>query len=270
VLNDPWVFRRHPDAPSRHAIPDIPVHFTGLGFDFILLSGSSAIRKVLNSSHYFDWNKVSAPLFAGMFGGPKRVSDALLADDSGVGAKPYPGSNVHPGRRLLRNQVVFFSDAFSRASLDELVPRFVQNLEDWCKESNIASDWVEMPDLFTFVRDVLFVCGVDSFFGKNMLSLSPGLKQDFWEYDGHIPSLATPTPGWMKPAAVKSRDKCLAAVKLWRKQAINDSPNISDDSNWDPAWGLGAIRRRNKLFDATDGLFDDEARAATDLALLWA
>lgn len=69
---------------------------------------------------------------------------------------------------------------------------------------------------------------------------------------------------------MRARDKCLTAVRRWRKQAIIESKDTPDESNWDPAWGMGAIRRRNKLFDATEGLFDDDARVATDLALLWA
>lgn len=39
--------------------------------------------------------------------------------------------------------------------------------------------------------------------------------------------------------------------------------------SWDPVWGLGAIRRRNKLLDATEGLFDGDGRASIDLALIW-
>jgi hypothetical protein len=120
-------------------------------------------------------------MFGDMFGGSETVIRALRDDDSGVGTKPYTGSNVHPGRRLIRNQILFFSDAFSRASLEELVPRFVQNMKDWCAESNsgVGSDWVEQADLYEFVRDILFGCNVDSFFGKNMRKFSPNLDKDF-------------------------------------------------------------------------------------------
>ncbi|KAF2797967.1 cytochrome P450 [Melanomma pulvis-pyrius CBS 109.77] len=262
-------------ALKRYAVSEAPIRFRGIGFNFVLLSGKDIIRKALSTAN-LDWNKISAPLFGGMFGGSEAIVHALQHDNSGIGAKPYPGSNVHPGRRLLRNQILFFSDAFSRGSLDELVPRFVKNLQDWCAESSsvVGSDWVEKPDLYEFVRDILFSCSVDSFFGKNLRQLNPNLDKDFWEYDDNISFLATPMPRWLRPNAIKARDRCHDSMKRWREHAVNESKSLSlqvpEDASWDPVWGLGAIRRRNKLFDATGGLLDKQNRASTDLALLWA
>ena len=214
-------------------------------------------------------------MFGGLFGGSEIVIKALRDDNSGIGAKPYSGSSVHPGRRLLRNQILFFSDAFSRASMDELGPRFVQNLKECCKDSSsgIGSEWIKKPDLYEFVRDVLFSCNVDSFFGRNMRKINPTLDKDFWEYDDNISFLATPKPSWMRPNATKSRDLCHLAMKKWRQQAVKETASrtseIAEDAPWDPAWGLPAIRRRNKLFDDTEGLFDEHNRASTDLSLIW-
>ncbi len=211
-------------------------------------------------------------MLGNMFDGTEEMIEALKQDDSGIGVKPYPGSNVDPGRRLMRNQIIFFSDAFSNKSLNEIVPRFVQSLESWCDQSEmIGESWVEQPDLFAFVREVFFSCGVEAFFGPNMLIVNPNLSQDFLEYDDSIRFLALGLPGWMRPSAVKSRKRVLDAMKLWRRYAEeNTDPTIPDDVAWDPAWGLGAIKRRNKLFDATDGLFNEHGRATTDTALLWA
>tara|TARA_R110002003_G_scaffold155_4_gene13686 strand:- start:2243 stop:2809 length:567 start_codon:yes stop_codon:yes gene_type:complete len=187
-----------------------------------------------------------------------------------VGVKPYPGTQVHPGRRLMRNQVVFFADAFSKSSLDEMVPRFVEAVEEWCKTSGIGDQWVEMPDLYLFVRDILFDCGVVSIFGHQMLDLNPGLCKDFWEYDTNIGFLALGMPSWMKPDAAKSRDRMVAAMKRWRQHAVrNTDPKVPEDATWDASWGLGAIKRRNKLLDATEGLFEEDGRASIDLALIW-
>ncbi|KAF2878580.1 cytochrome P450 [Massariosphaeria phaeospora] len=254
----------------QSAIPGAMVRFHGLGFNFVLLSGADFIRKAL-STHNFDWNKVTAPLFAHMFAGPPHVVDAIARDDSGVGRKPYPGSSVPPGRRLLRNQIVFFADAFSRASIDGMVPRFVSSLQAWCeKNTAIGANWVEMDDLYGFVREMLFACGVESFFGPGMLEVNPGLAAAFWAYDDNMPFLAAGMPGWMKPRAARSRTVCHEAMKRWRAHAVEHTdPKVPEDAAWDSAWGLGAIRRRNKLLDEAEGLFDENARAAMDLALLW-
>ncbi|KAF2832685.1 hypothetical protein CC86DRAFT_92902 [Ophiobolus disseminans] len=74
----------------------------------------------------------------------------------------------------------------------------------------------------------------------------------------------------MKPNARKSRDNCIEAMKLWRQHAVEHmDSSVKDDAAWDPEWGLGAIKRRNKLVDATEGLFEEEGRASIDLALIW-
>ena len=101
-------------------------------------------------------------MFKAIFGAPKKVCDAAPADDSGIGAKPSPGSRVHPGRRLMRNQVLFFADAFSKASMDELVPRFLGNLRQHCSELDSGDGWIEWPDLYDSTHDTIFRCAVGS------------------------------------------------------------------------------------------------------------
>lgn len=210
-------------------------------------------------------------MFGRLFNAPKRICDATAADDSGVGVKPYPGSSVHPGQRLIRNQVLFFNDAFSKKSMDELIPRFLHNLEQRHADFGIGQTWTELPDLYTFLRRFVFRCNIVSFYGNNMLELNPDIEKDFTEYDDNVPFLATGLPRFMNTKAFQSRARCLDAVKRWRKEAIRQSETLQgDDAEWDPAWGLGAIKRRNKLFDATEGLFEEEATAASDLATMWA
>lgn len=183
----------------KYAKPNIPIRFKGIGFNFVLVSGTHLIRKALVSSSHLDWNKLSARMFGQLFGAPKAICDATLADDSGIGAKPYPGSSVHPGRRLIRNQVLFFTDAFSKPSMDELLPRFQSNLEKRCAMLGIGNDWEERSDLYSFLRNVVFPSGVDSFFGENMLGLNPTLEEDFKVFDENVPFLGKGLPSWINP-----------------------------------------------------------------------
>jgi hypothetical protein len=208
-------------------------------------------------------------MFGRLFNAPKRICDATAADDSGVGVKPYPGSSVRPGQRLIRNQVLFFNDAFSKKSMDELVPRFLHNLEQ--RHIDVGKTWTDLPDLHIFLRKFIFRCGISSFYGQSMLDLNPDIEKDFTEFDDNVPFLATGLPRFINARAFQSRDRCLEAVKRWRREAIRQSEDqLGEDTEWDPAWGLGAIKRRNKLFDATEGLFDEDATAASDLATMWA
>lgn len=255
----------------QNVVTESAVRFKGVGFDFVIFSGANLIRKVLSAATNFDWNSISAPLYGSMFAGSDAVVEALRQDDSGIGLKPYPGSNVPEGRRLMRNQIIFFSDVFSRPSLDELVPRFTQNVEEWCKgREDLSSEWIEKPDLLQFVRELMFACSVDALFGKSLRELNPDLDKDFLEYDDHINSLAIPTPDWTKRRAIQCRDRVHAALVKWRRNAVEKSKGTatSEDAAWDENWGLAALRRRGKLYNDT-GLYGDQDRAATDLALLW-
>jgi hypothetical protein len=244
----------------------------GMGFEFIQLAGAQNIRKVLNTS-YLDSEKVNGPLGPRMFRMPEKVCQAHIDDNSGTGAKPHPESNIPPAQRVIRARSLYFADLFSRSSMDEFIGRFIQNLEEWCENSStVSSEWVEMPDLFNFIRDVLFNCAVTAFYGKTMLELNPNLQSDFWEYDNHLRFLAAGFPNWMNPAARSSRDRCFDAMKKWRDNATKAAENlsVSENDSWDPAWGLAATRRRNEYYDNSDGLYTEEARVASDLGFFWA
>ncbi|PSN68401.1 hypothetical protein BS50DRAFT_573308 [Corynespora cassiicola Philippines] len=149
----------------KHIRSDAMVRFKGIGFDFAVPSGPQLIRKVLVSSNHLDWNTFSARMFGQLFGAPNQICHANSVDDSGIAAKPHPGSKVHTGRRLIRNQIIFFNNAFSKKNMDEIVPRFLRNLYLRCSGFAIDIEWVEMDDLFAFVHDLASCCAVESFFG---------------------------------------------------------------------------------------------------------
>lgn len=179
-----------------------------------------------------------------------------------------------PGRRLLRNQILFYNDAFSKASSDELYRRFGEGLESRCNETkDIGYDWIEKPDLYYFLREIMFQANIDAFFGPSMRSLNPEMDKYFGQYEDHAGFLASPKPRWLRPEAERARDRCLAVLMGWRCNAERESENlrVDEDAVWDSTWGSYAIRRRNKLLDGTDGLFDDvRNRASLDLAFVFA
>ncbi|PVH94040.1 cytochrome P450, partial [Periconia macrospinosa] len=251
---------------------DAVVRVKGIGFDFAIPSGPYLIRKALVSSNHLDWNITVSAMLGKLFGGSKRLCDAIKVDNSGISPNPYPGSQVHPGRRMGRNQHIFFNDAFSKKSMDEIVPRFVANLYLQCLSFSIGTRWVEMDDLFSFVYDLAFPCAVKSFYGESILKINPGLQANFLAFENYAPFLASGMPTWLKPNAMRVRSKCHTAMKKWRADAMRRSVEDpeSESAAWDPAWGLGALRRRNKLREATDGLYDEDAHAASDLATIWA
>ncbi|KAF2634708.1 cytochrome P450 [Massarina eburnea CBS 473.64] len=275
LLSHTWTFvlggSKMAAAFLQTSMTDGAIRFKGIGFDMTVLSGPKLIRKALISPQDLHMNIISANAMGNLFGAPKALCDAIITDNSGNAAKPIPGTQVPLGRRFARNQGIFFKEAFAKRSLDEIIPRFTRNLYDQCELLHVGTDWVEMDNLFDFVHCLVFPSAVKSFFGDTMLQVNPNLLPDFRAFEDQLPFLAMGLPVWMKPQAQRARTKCLDAMKRWRQEATKtEEPLVSSDQLWDSAWGLGAIRRFRYLFKDTDGIFGEDAWAATDLAYVWA
>jgi hypothetical protein len=235
-----------------------------------LISGPELIRKVLSTTNKFDWNKATPPLVGKIFDLPPAVVKIAMKDDSGVGVKPYAGSNVPPQYRIHCQNHVFNDDAFSKASTESIVSRFTKSLQDACTNLHIEDDWSELPDLYTFIRDLMFSTSIGTIFGPKMLELNPDLASDFWLFNENVGFLAMGIPNWFKPQGAQYRAKCLAAVTRWRRHAENELNAKHEDPAWNSTWGLGVLERKYEDLDPNDVMSSEGAKASADLGFLWA
>jgi hypothetical protein len=80
-------------------------------------------------------------------------------------------------------------------------------------DTRLGTEWVELPDLWLFIRTLVFHASTEAICGSFLLSLNPTLTEDFWAFDHNIPTLLKGIPRWLAPGAHKSREKMLIAIK---------------------------------------------------------
>ncbi|KAF2274027.1 cytochrome P450, partial [Westerdykella ornata] len=234
-----------------------------------LARGPHNIWTVVSKPQSFDFIALNSLFLKNVLGMSKQVIDMVRGDDSGIGWKPFPNSLVVPERRFLRMKHKATHDVIGRDGLAALTDRFDNNLSFWILESHIGEEWTEMPDLYAFLKDMLFKTSVDAFFGPRLLQHSPDLGKDLWRFDEDVISLVRGLPKIFNAKTTRARDRCIEAIRNWRETAIHLSNGKDDDKDWEPNWGLKCMRLRNEVFQKFPE-WDSHACAATDTALLWA
>lgn len=208
-----------------------------------------------------------------VFGTPDHVVPLYSGDDSGQLLKPMPGSQVRP-----ENRIRFFHTKASHQHLAgmngiRLGERFMDILSRKLSTStDIGTEWVELPDLWGFIQNLVFPVGTEALCGSFLLSHNPTLTEDFWAFDRSIPILLKGIPRWLHPGAYKSRDKMLNTIKKWHAFA-NEHSDLSktgpNDPEWDPYLGSKFVKARQRFLQEIE-VMDADGRASEDLGLLFA
>ena len=138
--------------------------------------------------------------------------------------------------------------------------------------TTIGLEWVELPDLWLFIQNLVFPASTETLCGSFILSLNPNLTQEFWAFDQTVPALVKGFPRWSVPGAYKARDKMLSNIKRWH-QFANEHSDVfktgSDQPDWDPYFGSKFVKTRQKFLTEIE-IMDADGRASEDLGLLFA
>jgi hypothetical protein len=231
--------------------------------------GASNIISVLSNPRNFDFVAVSVVFLTNVLGLPSKILKQIRRDNSGIGFKPFPGTSVRSDKRFHYLKHKATHDVIGRSGLPALLNHFEENLNEWVASCDVGHEWVDVDDLWIFIRDLLFRVTVDSFFGPAMLRRSPHLVKDLWEFDTNLPFLVKGFPKMLRPDARGARDRCVEAVRGWRAAAKSSPSPYSQEENWDPNWGLKCMNLRDGVFSRFEE-WDEGACASSDLAILWA
>ena len=161
----------------------------------------------------------------------------------------------------------------SGSRLEILAGRYQEAVVNQVMEGDgkMGDDWVELPDLCTFVEKHIFEAATRAVFGPNLIAQAPNLSEDFWNFNRHVKSMFMGVPKWMNKTAVRARDKMTGSVKRWQRYAAEhvDIKSIPEDVEWEPYYGSKSTRIRQQLLTRR-GIMDESARAAENLAFMWA
>lgn len=200
-----------------------------------------------------------------ILGLPGRIIDLANRDDSGVSRKPLPWSNVPPGRRFNFMERQATKDFTRPASHAAFVEKFEANLYEWVEKCAIDDDWINYPDLYLFIRTILFRATTDAFYGPHLLTTSSHLEEDIWKFDANVPFLAKGLPGIFNWPARRIRASCTKAFRRWRASLNEKAEQLPE---WNEKSGLKTTTLRKEVFEQFEE-WDDTSSAASDLAVLF-
>ncbi|KAK2839356.1 hypothetical protein FQN49_006220 [Arthroderma sp. PD_2] len=203
----------------------------------------------------------------------KRAADILKADNSGSARQPLPGSTVPPEKRILRMQHEnTFSLLASKSGINVFISQSTNFLEKLIITNGVEDQWVEFPDLFSFIQDLTSKAIINALCGPRLIEKNPGFIESFWTFDLNVHYLNIGILTSFKTDAYNARDQCIQAIIEWKKAAIQDSKNTIYPNSmlWDDIWGLKVMRDRDEMYSRFPEFSDDTTRAGSDLGIIWA
>ena len=208
-----------------------------------------------------------------VFDTPEHDVPVYSEDDLGHLPKPHPGSQVRPKNRISFLHAKAAHQHLAGVAGIKMGERYTETLtRNLSAETIVGIDWVELPDLWLFVRNLIFPCSTEALYGLSILSLNPTLTEDFWAFHRGIPALLQRLPRWMSPRAYRDRDKMLDAIKRWHtfaKEHSDFSKPGHNDPDWDPNYRSKIVKAMQACLHEME-VMDGDGRASEDLGLLFA
>ncbi|KAJ0137844.1 hypothetical protein HZ326_19177 [Fusarium oxysporum f. sp. albedinis] len=164
----------------------------------------------------------------------------------------FSTSHQDPSRRIMEHQRRDFRLHLHGPGLNSIISRFLAILKsEMFQKTAIGNDWVEVPDLYTFVVSKVFRSEVEALYGQHIFTTCPSLEGDFWTFYDAFPRISLGLPRWLSPSSYRARDRMLESFRLWRmscekSRRIND-PTIHN-SEYDPVWGSQSTQRMLRRF----------------------
>ena len=197
-----------------------------------------------------------------------------LGDNSGIEAKPLPGTSIPTHQRIWANQHADSAKYLTGDALRSLAVRFTSVLSEAMAKVDPSDhadsgEWVIIEDFYPWWRSRVFAAATTALFGPHLLRLNPDLEGDFWRFADSIPTLVKRYPAWMAPQAHAARNKMLDNIRRWHAHAREHSDYrlCGDEApKWDEYWGSLWLKVRQRWGQDTN-LMDDGGLASEDLAL---
>ncbi|KAL9072102.1 MAG: hypothetical protein Q9157_005228 [Trypethelium eluteriae] len=243
-------------------------------FKAYLITQPEHFGPLLKATRFLSNKKVMAELMRDVFGTPPNVMPMYFGDNSGIEAKPVPGSSIPSHQRIWHNQHADSARYLTGDALRGLAARFTSILSDAIAKVDASDpvdsgEWVTIEDFYPWWRSRVFAAATTALFGPHLLRLNPNLEEDFWRFADSIPTLVKRYPAWMAPRAHAARATMLASVKKWHAYARENSDyTFCGDKapKWDEYWGSLWLKVRQRWGQDT-GIMDDDGLASEDLAL---
>ncbi|OOF90565.1 hypothetical protein ASPCADRAFT_10479 [Aspergillus carbonarius ITEM 5010] len=172
----------------------------------------------------------------------------------------FDTSDSNPSQEDHRALHTMLSGKTLETFIDITATQFIKSIEE--KRAQ-WTDWVELPDLYTFIRDELSRAQMYALCGEEIFNVAPTLMHDFWEFDKQLPDLFKGLPTWMIPKARASRDKMLSHIRAWHTR-LQQSPPPPPNTTWHSIHGLRLMISRRTIWHN----MSPEGQVVQDLGLI--
>lgn len=238
-----------------------------------LVSNPEHITAIFKAAKTAGAKPASSMFIRRVFGGSATVAKYWDDDNSGIALQPRKDSDVKPEYRVHFWTAHTSQTYLSAPHLQPLNERFVANVGKQLETMNIQEQWVEYPDLYSFVQSVVGESATITLFGPRVLELTPQLLDDFRTFDSNMTKFIFGRPRWLMPAAYRARDRIREALKLWQSEAHKEAGAEvdrlgPDDPEFDAHFGTKLMKARQVAMMKM-GL-DADDRASLDLGLMFA
>ena len=179
-------------------------------------------------------------------------------DKSGSAQEPHPQSLTKPEDRYFQLMHKSSTDFLSGPHLLAAGLNLETALRSRLERSSVTTEWIEMDDLYDFVRSFVSPATVQAMCGARFVERFPDFVEKFWKLNGQLPRFLE---GWTRlflPRAWDSREACISNLQEWRDIAQKD-----EQYN-----GHGMMTRRWQYFSKMEA-FSSRAVACSDLGILW-
>jgi cytochrome P450 len=233
-----------------------------------------AVQAMFRAARELSMKPIILVAMRDQFGMHPRDVAVFERDGSGDTSKPLEGwEHMDPAHRVFYNQHRDLATMLSGAPLDGMVGRFTANYAARLKKPTveIGEEWVELPDLYAFLRGEMFHAACEGLLGERIFEVCPNFSREFWEFDKHLITYLRRTPRWMAPKAYAARDRALASMQKWYEQArakLDYRDPALAGVEYEPIWGSRLMRMRAEMFDNAG--FSLEGSVCMDLGFLWA
>lgn len=139
------------------------------------------------------------------FGMRPATLKVYRADDSGPFRKPHPGSTVLEKDRVGYITHSVLLTGLTGVGLGPFTARTVRGMLKRVEglEKELVAGWVEKPDLFTLMVEVIGRSVMEALAGPAFLELNPSFVDEFWEFDKTIPWFGHGIPAFLMPSTLR-------------------------------------------------------------------
>ncbi|KAM3066348.1 hypothetical protein ACMFMG_003143 [Clarireedia jacksonii] len=252
---------------------NVPVRIRVANRQYFFVSGAQSMLRLFRTSRELSTGPASVTIMENVFGSPPETASILINDNTGCSVQPLEGSNPLPQDQryfhIIHNTI---HTNLMGTGLTDLASRYLENLEKELNElSGKSEEWIEIPDLYTLIQNVIFRASTIAMCGPHLFELNPTFTDDFWEFDIKVGGLIKGLPRFLIPSSYRIRDKLIEEIMDWHRFAeahIDRTDEELEKKLWEPYYGAKLVRDRARELSQIRG-YNDRARAANDLGLIW-